>query len=125
MSSAHSTQTTSDHIRPQAAVIMAAGKGTRMRSKISKILHRVAGETIIERAVGAALAAGIDRVVVVVGHQAQDVRSTLEARFPDADLRWALQAEQRGTAHTQSNSCFLLRPSDRSETILGVPGQDC
>jgi bifunctional UDP-N-acetylglucosamine pyrophosphorylase/glucosamine-1-phosphate N-acetyltransferase len=78
---------------------MAAGKGTRMRSKISKILHRVAGETIIERAVGAALDAGIDRVVVVVGHQARDVRSTLEARFPDADLRWALQTEQRGTAH--------------------------
>ena len=78
---------------------MAAGKGTRMRSQTSKVLHRVAGETIIERAVGAALKAGIQRIVVVVGHQAQEVRATLEERFSNIDLRWALQAEQRGTAH--------------------------
>ena len=99
MSSLSNKHTSPDSIRSQAAVIMAAGKGTRMRSKMSKILHRVAGETIISRAVNAALTAGIDRVVVVVGHQAEEVQATLEARFPDADLRWALQVEQRGTAH--------------------------
>ena len=85
--------------RLQAAVMMAAGKGTRMRSKVSKVLHRVAGETVIARAVSAALQAGISSIVVVIGHQAEDVKSALTSRFPEADLRWAIQEEQRGTAH--------------------------
>ena len=97
--SATNTKTSNTHPRPQAAVMMAAGKGTRMRSKISKVLHLVAGEMVIARAVHAALDAGIERIVIVIGHQGTAVREALEARFPEVDLRWALQAEQKGTAH--------------------------
>ncbi len=83
----------------QAAIIMAAGKGTRMRSKHSKVLHEVAGIPMIVRVVESALNAGITKVVLVVGHQSEEVIETLNARFPNVDISWALQAEQKGTAH--------------------------
>jgi bifunctional UDP-N-acetylglucosamine pyrophosphorylase / glucosamine-1-phosphate N-acetyltransferase len=84
---------------PKAAVIMAAGKGTRMRSSVSKVLHEVAGIPMIARVIGATLAAGISRVVVIIGHQSEAVKECVHARFPEADIRWAIQAEQKGTAH--------------------------
>ena len=82
-----------------AAIIMAAGKGTRMRSSRSKILHEVAGVPMIIRVISATLTAGISRIVVVVGHQSDAVQSCVRERFPKADIRWAIQAEQKGTAH--------------------------
>lgn len=85
--------------RPQAAVIMAAGKGTRMRSKRSKVLHEVAGVPMISRVVQSAIDAGITKVVIVVGHQSEEVIECVNRRFSEINLSWALQAEQRGTAH--------------------------
>ena len=70
-----------------------------MRSKRSKVLHEVAGVPMIARVVQTAVDAGITRVVVVVGHQSEDVIDCLKARFPQLDLQWAIQAEQKGTAH--------------------------
>ena len=84
---------------PSAAIIMAAGKGTRMRSSRSKVLHEVAGLPMIARVISATLAAGITRIVVVIGHQSEAVQTCVQERFPEADIRWALQAEQKGTAH--------------------------
>ena len=84
---------------PQAAVIMAAGKGTRMRSKITKILHKIAGLSIIEHVVKVTLEAGIQKIVIILGHQADQVRQHLSERFPDIPLEWAFQEEQLGTAH--------------------------
>ena len=85
--------------RPQAAVIMAAGKGTRMRSKKSKVLHEVAGVPMIARVVQSAVDAGIEKVIIVVGHQSEEVIKCVSTRFPLLDLNWAIQAEQKGTAH--------------------------
>ena len=85
--------------KPQAAIIMAAGKGTRMRSKRNKILHEVAGLPMISRVVANTLNAGIKRIVVIVGHQSEEVIELLQRDFPNTDLHWAVQAEQKGTAH--------------------------
>lgn len=79
------------------AVVLAAGKGTRMRSDLPKVLHPLAGEPLAAHAIRAALAAGAGGVVVVVGHGAAQVEQDLAPRFPG--LRFALQAEQRGTGH--------------------------
>jgi bifunctional UDP-N-acetylglucosamine pyrophosphorylase / glucosamine-1-phosphate N-acetyltransferase len=76
-----------------AAIILAAGKGTRMRSKRAKVLHELGGEPMIARAIRAVAALKPDPIVVVVGHQAREVEAAVN--FPNA--RFALQEPQRGT----------------------------
>ncbi|MGM0578409.1 MAG: bifunctional UDP-N-acetylglucosamine diphosphorylase/glucosamine-1-phosphate N-acetyltransferase GlmU [Myxococcota bacterium] len=80
-----------------AAVVLAAGQGTRMRSDRAKVLHPVLGRSMAAWPVEAALDAGAARVAVVVGHQADEVREALEAEFPDRDLIFPLQERQNGT----------------------------
>lgn len=77
------------------AIILAAGKGTRMKSDRAKVLHQLAGVPIIRYVVETTLAV-VDDVVVVIGHQADAVRKAL-AGYPS--LRFALQKEQLGTGH--------------------------
>ncbi len=78
------------------AVVMAAGKGTRMKSELPKVLFPVLGRPMIEYVLDAIDAAGIGRVVVVVGYEADRVRTALESK---GGLDFALQAEQLGTGH--------------------------
>lgn len=105
-----------------SAIVLAAGKGTRMRSPIPKVLHRFRGEPLVVHPVRAALAAGASRVVVVVGHGGNDVVTSLRTAFPDADdaLCVAEQAEQLGTGHAVS--CALPALSDRSGPTLVLSG---
>ena len=82
----------------RVAVVLAAGKGTRMASPLPKVLHRAAGRPLLVWVLDAARAAGCGRILVVVGHGAEEVRE--EFGGPEnADLTWVLQAEQRGTGH--------------------------
>jgi bifunctional UDP-N-acetylglucosamine pyrophosphorylase/glucosamine-1-phosphate N-acetyltransferase len=77
-------------------VILAAGLGTRMRSKRAKVLHRAGGLSLIEHVVQAARSvASSDRIVVVTGHQADAVEETLAP----LGVRFARQVEQKGTGH--------------------------
>jgi bifunctional UDP-N-acetylglucosamine pyrophosphorylase / glucosamine-1-phosphate N-acetyltransferase len=76
-----------------AAIVLAAGKGTRMRSQRAKVLHELGGEPMIARAVRAVAALKPDSIVVVVGHQAREV----EAAVNVSNARFALQEPQRGT----------------------------
>ena len=85
--------------RRKAVVLMAAGLGTRMRSALVKVLHPVAGRPMIHFPVESAIALGADPVVAVLGHQRERVEAYLLGAFPGAPLRFALQAEQLGTAH--------------------------
>ncbi len=78
-----------------AAVILAAGQGTRMKSELPKVLHPVAGRSMLGHVVRTAQAAGAAPVVAVVGHGAEQVRTQFETEF----LEFALQAEQLGTGH--------------------------
>jgi len=84
---------------PLAAVVLAAGKGTRMKTERPKVLHEVCGRPLAHYPVRRALEAGADPVVVVVGHQAERVEEVLRASNPGAPLRFALQRDQLGTAH--------------------------
>jgi len=79
----------------RAAVILAAGHGKRMRSPLPKVLHPVLGRPMVLRVADAAREAGLDRIVVVVGHGRERVVPVLEGH----GLDWAVQEEQLGTAH--------------------------
>ncbi len=91
-------EATQDHTS-LAAVVLAAGQGTRMRSAVAKVLHPVLGRPMVAHVLDAALGAGADRLAVIVGHQADQVRACLTTTFPDADLHTPLQADQNGTGH--------------------------
>lgn len=79
-----------------AAVVLAAGKGTRMKSGLIKVLHPAAGLPMISWPVAAAREAGADPIVLVIGHQANAVQGVFRGA---ADIRCAMQEEQLGTGH--------------------------
>jgi len=80
----------------RVAVVLAAGKGTRMKSERAKVLHEAGGRPLLAWALDAARAAGCARILAVVGHAAGEVR----AAFSDAvDVTWIEQREQLGTGH--------------------------
>ncbi|WP_036554410.1 bifunctional UDP-N-acetylglucosamine diphosphorylase/glucosamine-1-phosphate N-acetyltransferase GlmU [Nocardioides insulae] len=78
-------------------IVMAAGGGTRMRSKTPKVLHPIAGRSMVGHVLHAVRDAGADHVVAVVGHQRELVGPHITDLIPDAVL--AVQEEQLGTAH--------------------------
>jgi bifunctional UDP-N-acetylglucosamine pyrophosphorylase/glucosamine-1-phosphate N-acetyltransferase len=84
---------------PLAAIVLAAGKGTRMKSRRPKVLHEVCGRPLAYFPVKRALELGADPVVVVVGFQSDAVEAALLAALPGAPLRFSVQTEQLGTAH--------------------------
>ncbi|HVQ41934.1 MAG TPA: bifunctional UDP-N-acetylglucosamine diphosphorylase/glucosamine-1-phosphate N-acetyltransferase GlmU [Vicinamibacterales bacterium] len=77
-------------------VILAAGKGTRMKSSRPKVLHALAGRPVIEHVLRAVDALRADSTVVVIGHGADDVRTALG---PRTSLQFAVQSPQLGTGH--------------------------
>ncbi len=80
-----------------AAIILAAGQGTRMKSAIPKVMHRVCGLPIVHFGVRAALDAGCGQVVVVVGHGRQLVEAYLADAFRGERVQTVVQERQRGT----------------------------
>ncbi|PKN20302.1 MAG: hypothetical protein CVU71_00440 [Deltaproteobacteria bacterium HGW-Deltaproteobacteria-6] len=77
------------------ALILAAGKGTRMKSDMAKVLHVLNGKPLLHYAIKAARDAGAQKIVVIVGHQSDKVREA----FPDPDLVFVEQMPQLGTGH--------------------------
>ncbi|MFO7841210.1 MAG: sugar phosphate nucleotidyltransferase [Fidelibacterota bacterium] len=78
-----------------ATVILAAGKGTRMKSDLPKVLHKVLGETMVSRVVKQAKKAGSTKTIVVIGHKKELVEEELAGR----DVTFAVQEKQLGTGH--------------------------
>lgn len=83
---------------PLAAVVLAAGQGTRMKSSRAKVLHPVCGKPMVAYPVALARQLGADPVVLVVGHQAEAVEAEVRGHFPQG-VGFQLQAEQKGTGH--------------------------
>lgn len=96
-----------------AAIILAAGKGTRMRSKTPKVLHKVAGKPLVWHVINAAQGAGVKEVVVVVGHGAEGVKNTL-----GEGIKFALQSEQLGTGHAVMQAKDVLSPEIENVLVL-------
>src|SRR5579862_1606640 len=100
-----------------AAILLAAGLGTRMRSARAKVLHELAGEPMLLRAMRALMPLEPAPLCVVVGHQAREVETVARAAFGGANLAFALQAEQRGTGHAARCAMATL-PRDFTGDVL-------
>ncbi len=100
-----------------ASVVLAAGKGTRMKSGLIKVLHPVAGVPMIAWPVAAARDAGSDPVVLVIGHQANAVQAVFRGA---PDIRCAMQEEQLGTGHAVA--CALEALNGFRGTVLILCG---
>ena len=99
---------------PLDVVIMAGGKGTRMKSRLPKVLHTLGGQSLIAHVIKVADALGARSKVVVVGHGAQAVK---EALAQTQGLQFALQEPQLGTGHALQTACALL-PDDGLTLVL-------
>ena len=81
------------------AIVLAAGKGTRMKSARTKVLHEILDIPLVVYPVQAALDAGVEQVVVVVGHQADAVKTAVRQGIDDDRVCFALQEKPNGTGH--------------------------
>jgi bifunctional UDP-N-acetylglucosamine pyrophosphorylase/glucosamine-1-phosphate N-acetyltransferase len=96
-------------------VILAAGKGTRMKSALPKVLHRAAGLPLIDHVLRAAAALSPSSVVVIVGHEAQQLKDALSIR---PGLGFALQEPQLGTGHALLQAEPLLKGASGTVVLL-------
>ncbi|NLP53019.1 bifunctional UDP-N-acetylglucosamine diphosphorylase/glucosamine-1-phosphate N-acetyltransferase GlmU [Bacillus sp. RO1] len=97
------------------AVILAAGQGTRMKSKLYKVLHPVCGKPMVQHVVDHVSALNFEQIVTVVGHGAETVKSHLGTKS-----EYALQAEQLGTAHAVMQAAPMLQ--DKKGVTLVICG---
>lgn len=105
-----------------STIILAAGEGTRMRSRTPKVLHRLAGRSLVEHAVRAAAGLGPVRMAVVVGHGRDAVTEHLTEveKSIDATVTVAVQEEQHGTGHAVR--CALEVLGDLAGTVIVTYG---
>lgn len=94
------------------AIILAAGQGTRMKSKLYKVLHQVCGKSMVDHVLTQIEKIDPDQIVTIVGHGAQKVKETLNER-----TEYALQTEQLGTGHAVLQAEDLLGNKD-GETLV-------
>ncbi|WP_079504187.1 bifunctional UDP-N-acetylglucosamine diphosphorylase/glucosamine-1-phosphate N-acetyltransferase GlmU [Mesobacillus jeotgali] len=97
------------------AIILAAGQGTRMKSKLYKVLHPVCGKPMVQHVIDQVKSLDINEIVTIVGHGAEKVKEQL-----GEDSKYALQAEQLGTAHAVQQASEML--ADKEGVTIVVCG---
>lgn len=97
------------------AVVLAAGQGSRMKSKTYKVLHEIAGKAMVEHVVTNLETLGVEKIVTIVGFGAESVQAKLGERCD-----FAIQAEQKGTGHAVMMATDLL--ADKEGTTLVICG---
>ena len=94
------------------AVILAAGKGTRMNSELPKVVHRIEGKCLVDYAIDAAYGAGAKEVCLVVGYKSEVVKESISHK----DVAFAMQEEQLGTGHAVKCASNFL--TEDGETLI-------
>jgi|TARA_B110000879_G_scaffold50999_1_gene72222 bifunctional UDP-N-acetylglucosamine pyrophosphorylase/glucosamine-1-phosphate N-acetyltransferase len=95
-------------------IILAAGKGTRMRSSTAKVLHKVAGQSLIEHVINSAYALRPDHVLVVHGSESDQIKKQC-SNYP---VEWVLQTEQGGTGHAVQQALPYINAADDSHVLI-------
>lgn len=98
------------------ALILAAGKGTRMKSDLPKCLHEVAGASMVEHVLATAIAAGTDGQVVIIGHGGDKLKAVIEANRDE--VVFETQTEQLGTGHAVKIAAEHISQSENITVIL-------
>ncbi len=106
-----------DNLGPVDVVIMAAGKGTRMKSRLPKVLHRLGGRALLAHVAATAARIGARHVVMVTGHGAAEVEAAMAGGIEGSTLRFARQEPQLGTGHAVQQAAPLL-PDDGTVVVL-------
>ncbi|HEV7535901.1 MAG TPA: NTP transferase domain-containing protein, partial [Acidimicrobiia bacterium] len=110
------------HSRPLAAIVLAAGEGTRMKSSMPKVLHPLCGRPMLLYVIGALEELGLQRIVVVVGHGSEQVIKTLHSET-DIPLEFVEQRVQRGTGDAVSVGLTVFPDEmEEEDDIIVVPG---
>ncbi|SEA98508.1 bifunctional UDP-N-acetylglucosamine diphosphorylase/glucosamine-1-phosphate N-acetyltransferase GlmU [Variovorax sp. YR216] len=110
-------QTPQQNQEPIDVVIMAAGKGTRMKSSMPKVLHRLGGRALVAHVIDTATRIGARNIVVVTGHGAADVEAALEGAAAGRAPAFARQVPQLGTGHAVQQAVPHL-PDDGTVVVL-------
>jgi len=97
------------------AVVLAAGEGTRMRSRLTKLLHPLRYQALVKFPVNACVESGIGEIIIVVGHQADKIRSTLGDGFT-----YVYQGKRLGTGDALKQAAPLLK--DFEGELVVLPG---
>lgn len=97
-----------------STIILAAGKGTRMKSDLAKVLHPLNGRPMVEYVIDAAEGIGSEKIVLIIGHQKERVRETLRGR----NVEFAVQEPQLGTGHAVMQAAPLFRNYDGNVVVL-------
>jgi len=95
------------------AIILAAGKGTRMKSKLYKVLHPVSGQPMVEHIINRVSETNPDQIITIVGHGAEQVKAQLGERS-----EYALQAEQLGTGHAVLQAASFLQGKEGTTLVI-------
>lgn len=97
-------------------VILAAGQGTRMKSDLPKVLHRLAGKPLLGHVIDCARSLSPVEIVVVYGHGGERVRAVFDGQ---QDLQWVEQAEQLGTGHAVQQAMPVLKTAEQVLILYG------
>jgi bifunctional UDP-N-acetylglucosamine pyrophosphorylase/glucosamine-1-phosphate N-acetyltransferase len=97
-----------------AAIVLAAGVGKRMQSDLAKVLHPVLGRPMLDHVIDAVRGAGVQRIAIVIGHQADAVRAAVAPR----GVEFAVQERQLGTGHAVLQTAPLLAASRGTTLVL-------
>jgi bifunctional UDP-N-acetylglucosamine pyrophosphorylase / glucosamine-1-phosphate N-acetyltransferase len=103
-----------------AAVILAAGLGTRMKSRLPKALHELAGRPLLGHVLAALDPLGLGRTVIVVGHGGDKLREYADAHWPG--MEYATQEQRLGTGHALMQAAPLLQDDATIKTVLVLMG---
>lgn len=98
-----------------SVVILAAGKGTRMKSGLPKVLHPIAGKPMVQRIIDSVKALGAEQINLIYGHGAE----LLQDRIDEPTLNWCLQTEQLGTGHAVQQAVPHIRDEDDVLILVG------
>ena len=111
-------EVSSNEQKPLDVLILAAGLGTRMRSNLAKVLHRVDGRPLINHVCRTAAALAPKRTYIVIGHQGGDVRSAVLSELSDEEIVFVEQKEQLGTGDAVNAARDFLQDADSTLLIL-------
>ena len=95
------------------AIILAAGKGTRMKSSLYKVLHPVCGKPMVEHVIDNVSSIRASKIVTIIGHGAEDVKKVVGSK-----TEYALQAEQLGTAHAVMQAKDILGNEEGTTLVI-------
>lgn len=100
-------------------VILAAGKGSRMKSKLPKVLQPLAKKPLLSHVLDTSLALDASKVIIVYGHGGDLVKETIASNYPESPIVWVEQKEQLGTGHAVQQALPELEPGTRTLILYG------